>query len=89
MVGTQTGVASLRRRRRMAEDTVPLQSEQLSGEPLLECVMIGERRSHAAVPLAEIRQRAAADLCGYPCTCGPSTRQWRPMLPIRFALPTP
>jgi nicotinate phosphoribosyltransferase len=51
---------------RMVEDTVTLQSEQLSGEPLLECVMTDRRRSHAAVPLAEIRQRAAADLMRLP-----------------------
>jgi len=51
---------------RMVEDTVTLQSEQLSGEPLLECVMTDGRRSHAAVPLAEIRQRAAADLMRLP-----------------------
>lgn len=50
----------------MAEDTVALQSEQLSDEPLLECIMTGGRCSHTVVALTEIRQQAAADLMRLP-----------------------
>ena len=59
---------------RMAEDTLALQSEQLSDEPLLECIMTGGRCSHTVVALTEIRQQAAADLMRYSCTCGPLAR---------------
>ncbi len=51
---------------RMAGDRVVLEGETADGKPLLECVMRGGRRLKARESLAEIRDRAAAELAALP-----------------------
>jgi nicotinate phosphoribosyltransferase len=51
---------------RMAGDVISLESDQQSGEPLLQLVMRDGRRIAPSPTLAEIRARAAADLARLP-----------------------
>jgi nicotinate phosphoribosyltransferase len=50
----------------MAGDVISLESDQQSGEPLLQLVMRDGRRIAPSPTLAEIRARAAADLARLP-----------------------
>ena len=50
----------------MCGDVISIESDRQEGEPLLQLVMLGGRRTAPSPPLAEIRARSARELARLP-----------------------